>query len=192
MPTTSVSLLGRLREHPADDDWRRLVDIYEPFIRHWLREPALRDDRNDLVQDVLTILVRELPRFERQRAGSFRAWLRMVTSNRVNQWWRQRVGRPAAEGGSAAALELAQLADPASAVSQQWDIEHDRHVAQRLLELLEPEFTTHTWQAFRRQAVDGLSPADVAAELGTSVNAVLVAKSKVLSRLRQEAQDLLE
>jgi RNA polymerase sigma-70 factor, ECF subfamily len=192
VPATPVSLLDRLRRQPAAADWRRLVEVYEPFIRHWLRDPALRNDREDLIQDVLAVLVRELPRFERRRAGSFRAWLRTVTVNRVSQWWRQRQARPAAAGGTDAAYGLAQLEDPHSALSRQWDVEHDRHVAQRLLDLLEPEFSAHSWKAFRRQAVDGVPAADVAAELSTTVNAVLVAKSKVLSRLREEAQGLID
>src|SRR5437763_957791 len=89
---------------------------------------------------------------------------------------------PGAEGGSVSQPPLSRL----------WDAEHDQHVARRLLELLEPEFSAHTWQAFRRQALDGVPPIAVAAEMATTVNAVLVAKSKVLSRLRHEARGLLD
>jgi hypothetical protein len=30
---TSPSLLGRLAAAPADDDWRRLLDLYQPLLR---------------------------------------------------------------------------------------------------------------------------------------------------------------
>src|SRR5262245_10965659 len=82
---TSVSLLDRLRAaRPDDPDWRRLQDIYLPMIHLWLgRVPGLRDEAADLAQEVLMVVVREIPRFERQREGSFRAWLRQVTVNRV-------------------------------------------------------------------------------------------------------------
>jgi RNA polymerase sigma-70 factor (ECF subfamily) len=192
VPVTSVSLLDRLRSQPSPNDWQRLLDVYEPFIRQWLRDRALSEDRDDLVQDIMAVLVRELPRFKRQRPGSFRAWLRIVTAHRVSLWWRQRRGPARGAGGSAAVVELAELEDPASPVSRQWDLDHDRHVAQRLLEMLESEFSPHTWRAFRRQAVDGLPAAEVAAEMGTTVNAALVAKSKVLARLREEARELLD
>jgi RNA polymerase sigma-70 factor (ECF subfamily) len=174
VPVTSVSLLDRLRSQPSPNDWQRLLDVYEPFIRQWLRDRALSEDRDDLVQ------------------GSFRARLRIVTAHRVSLWWRQRRGPARGAGGSAAVVELAELEDPASPVSRQWDLDHDRHVAQRLLEMLESEFSPHTWRAFRRQAVDGLPAAEVAAEMGTTVNAALVAKSKVLARLREEARELLD
>ncbi|HEY1378771.1 MAG TPA: sigma-70 family RNA polymerase sigma factor [Gemmataceae bacterium] len=192
MADTPVSLLDRLRDRPDPQSWDRLIQVYEPFLRRFLRDPALQSDADDLLQDILTVLVRELPKFRRQRTGSFRAWLRTVAVNRVNAWWRQKAGRPAAAGGTDAAVRLAELADPASGLSRQWDAEHDRHVARRLLELLEPEFTPGTWAAFRRQVVDGLPASAAAAELGISVNAALLAKSRVLRRLRDEAAGLID
>jgi RNA polymerase sigma-70 factor (ECF subfamily) len=183
---TSESLLERLRLRPDEESWQRLLAVYEPFIRRFLRDPALQSDADDLAQDILAVLVRELPTFRRQRCGSFRAWLRTITVHRVHEWWRRQRGRPA--GGS----QLDQLADPASVLSRLWDAEHDRHVARRLLELLEPEFTPGTWRAFHRQVLDGATASEAAAELGMTVNAVLIAKSRVLRRFREEIAGLLD
>ena len=72
-----------------------------------------------------------------------------------------------------------------------WDREHDEYVARRLLNLMEPEFAERTWRAFRRQVLDGIKADEVARELGTTVNAVLLAKSRVLNRLRQEGRGLM-
>ncbi len=87
---------------------------------------------------------------------------------------------------------LDQLEDPASNLSRRWDREHDQHVLERLLELIEPDFRPATWQAFRRQVIDGASPETVAAELGLTVNAVLIAKSRALSHLRRNAAGLVD
>jgi RNA polymerase sigma-70 factor (ECF subfamily) len=192
VPTTSASLLDRLRAGRDDAAWERLVRVYEPFIRRRLSDPALAPHVDDLTQDVLAVLVRELPKFDRRRVGSFRAWMRTVTVNRAREHLRNHAGRPAAEGGTSAGDRLAQLADPASGLSRQWDAEHDRHVAQKLLDLIEPEFSPQMWAAFRRQVVDGEKAAAVAAALGTTVNAVLLAKSRVLRRLRDESAELLD
>src|SRR5207302_1629515 len=78
---TSVSLLDRLKvARPDASDWQRLQGIYLPLIQRWLgRVPGLGDEAGDLAQEVFLVVVRELPRFERRREGSFRAWLRKVT-----------------------------------------------------------------------------------------------------------------
>jgi RNA polymerase sigma-70 factor (ECF subfamily) len=195
MSETSASLLDRLRLRPDDASWRRLVDLYTPLIRHWLRRASVPEaDADDLVQEVLTAVVAELPRFcyDRDR-GSFRAWLRVVTTNRLRAFWRAQHGRPTATGDSAFREQvLDQLADPHSDLSRLWEREHDQHVARRLLALLEPEFEPSTWHAFRRVVLDGLKAAEAAAELGLSVNAVFIAKSRVLRRLRQEMAGLTD
>jgi len=189
---TPISLLERLRANPDAVVWQRLVDLYMPLIRGWLqRDPTLRDEADDLVQDILGILVRELPHFDHRHPGAFRGWLRTITINRLNAHWRQRRRQPQPVGGSGPESLLSQLEDPASALSRRWDQEHDWHVAHRLLDLLEPEFTAGTWKAFRRVVLEERKPAEVAVELGLSVNAVLLAKSRVLRRLREEGRGLL-
>ena len=61
MAETSVSLLQRLRQQPEETDWQRLVEMYSPLIRTWLRQQArgLRE-ADDVVQDVLAVVVRRL------------------------------------------------------------------------------------------------------------------------------------
>jgi RNA polymerase sigma-70 factor (ECF subfamily) len=194
MYETSVSLLERLRRQPDEASWQRLVDLYTPLLRGWLRRQFVpHEDVDDLVQDVLAVLVRELPDFHYDRhKGSFRGWLKTVTLNQLRMWWRSRQGRPLGSGDSAMARKLDELADPHSALSRLWEREHDQHVVRRLLELSEGVFEATTWQAFRRVALDGADPAAVAAELGLSLNAVYLAKYRVLRHLRQESQGLTD
>jgi RNA polymerase sigma-70 factor, ECF subfamily len=192
---TSVSLLDRLKAaEPDDPQWRRLHDIYEPWILHWLaRVPDLGDEARDITQEVLMVLVRELPKFSRQRDGSFRRWLSNILLNRVRTHWKQRKRRPRVGlGGESAEDFAAQLADPTSALSRQWDREHDQFVLQRLMATVEHDFNKTTWEAFRRCALAGESPTIVAAHLGVTVNAVLTGKSRILRRLREEAAGLID
>src|SRR5207244_98923 len=131
--------------------------------------------------------------FQREpRTGAFRRWLRSITVNCVRDLWKARRGKAAAGGGSDVLEVLAQLEDPASDLSQLWDQEHDRHVTQRLLEYIKPRFAPTTWRAFQRVTLDGAAPDAVAAELGISVNAVFIAKSRVLTLLRQEGEGLID
>jgi len=192
MNPTSVSLLDRLKvARPDASDWNRLQGIYLPLISRWLaRVPGVGEEAADLAQEVFVVVIREIPRFQRQREGSFRAWLRQVTVNRARTHRKRRHRRPAA------LLDLADgfldsLADPNTDLAREWDLDHDRHVFEKLLAIVQPDFSPTTWDAFRRFAVDGLPAARVAEEMGLTVNAVLQAKSRILKRLREEAGELL-
>lgn len=135
-------------------------------------------------------MVSEIGRFEHnQNPGAFRAWLRGLTVNRLRVLWRT---RQPATSGEAILEQLRQLEDPSSALSRSWDDEHDHHVATKLLEAIRLEFQPATWHAFEATVRDGRPTAEVAAELGISLNAVLIAKSRVIKRLREKAAGLID
>jgi RNA polymerase sigma-70 factor (ECF subfamily) len=190
---TSASLLERLRTAPDEAAWQRLDDLYRPLIRRWLaRDPSLTTEAEDVVQEVMAVLVRELPGFQRQRTGSFRRWLRTITAHRLAAYYRSRQNRPQTIGAFGEECLLTGLADPDSELARQWDEEHDRYVLRRLMDLIEPMFEPKTLEAFRRVIFDGAAPRQVAEELGMTYAAVALAKSRVLSRLRQEAEGLID
>jgi RNA polymerase sigma-70 factor (ECF subfamily) len=189
---TSFSLLDRLKAAtPEASDWNRLQGIYLPLVERWLsRVPGLGDESADLAQEVLVVVFREIPRFERRREGSFRAWLRQVTVNKILNYRRQRQRRPTV-GLDPADGFLERLSDPNGDLAREWDRDHDKHVVEKLLAIVRSDFTPTTWEAFRRFGVDGVPAVRVAEELGLSENAIILAKSRVLKRLREEAGDLL-
>jgi RNA polymerase sigma-70 factor (ECF subfamily) len=186
MDETSASLLDRLAAGPSDADWRRLYDLYAPLLRGWAARAGVpAADADDLVQEVMLAVHRDVGRFDRRGPGAFRAWLWRVLANRLREHARRRPADPATPA------RLAELEDADGRLSRLWDREHDAHVARQLLARAESDFAPATWAAFRRQVLDGEPAAAVAAELGLSVNAVLIAKSRVLRRLRAEAGGLL-
>src|SRR5438128_2400824 len=138
MAETSFSLLDRLRLQPDAESWRRLVDLYTPLIQGWLRRHGVPPaDADDLTQDVMAVLVRELPQFKHnQQRGAFRHWLRAVTINRLRALWRARQTRPLGTGDSDLLKLLDEWEDPDSGMSRLWDQQHDQYVARRLMELV--------------------------------------------------------
>jgi RNA polymerase sigma-70 factor (ECF subfamily) len=62
----------------------------------------------------------------------------------------------------------------------------------RALEMLQHEVEERTYQAFWRAAVEGHAAADIAADLGLTVNAVYLAKGRLLRRLREEFGELID
>jgi RNA polymerase sigma-70 factor (ECF subfamily) len=190
---TSVSLLERLTGAPTDDDWRRLDDLYRPLLRTWMARAGVpASDVDDLVQDVLLVVFRKIGGFERRGQGAFRAWLRTILANRVRDHFRGQKYLPTATGDSDFLLRLDELQSPDSALSRLWDREHDEHVAAALIQRVQGEFTPVTWEAFRRHVMEGEPAVQVAEALGLSLNSVLLAKSRVLKRVRQELAGLVD
>jgi RNA polymerase sigma-70 factor (ECF subfamily) len=193
MTETRQSLL--LRAQAGEQNaWNDLTDLYRPLIIGWVQSQGVpARDLDDLSQEVLLSVVKSLPSFEHAgHRGAFRSWLRTIVCSRTIDYWRSAERGHQADGGSGATAALQQIADPNSDLNRRWDEEHDRYVLDCLLDLVEEEFEPTTVRAFRRLALDGASGAEVAAELGLSVAAVYVAKSRVLQRIRQEAEGLID
>ena len=72
------------------------------------------------------------------------------------------------------------------------ETEYRQQLAMRALELMQADFQPATWKACWEHAACGRPAAEVAAELGLTVNAVYLATSRVLRRLRQELEGLLD
>jgi RNA polymerase sigma-70 factor, ECF subfamily len=194
MNTTSLGLLNRLkRAQPGAVEWRRFQDMYLPLVRSWLfRVPGIGDEADDLAQEVMVVLMRELANFVRIRDGSFRAWLRQITVNRIRAFSKTRRRQPLVGLGRESDQLLDQLEDPASDLAQQWDRDHDKHVFQKLQASVQPDFEPKTWEAFVLFALEERPAAEVSDKLGISEGAVIQAKFRILKRLREEAGELLD
>jgi RNA polymerase sigma-70 factor (ECF subfamily) len=182
--STSLSLLERLHQPDEQAGWQKFVDLYTPLLFACGRRLGLsHDEAADLVQDVLVILVQQLPHFVHNGRQSFRGWLKTVVRN---CWLNRRphVRRP----------PLDAVAEPATPDPVGELIERDylHSLSTRALQLMQTDFEPTTWQACWQTAVEGRPAAEVAAELGLSVGAVYVARSRVLARLRAELQGLME
>lgn len=194
MQETSLSLLQRLASDRNDADWQRMLAIYRPFMFQRIATyPALVDQAEDIVQEVMLVLLRELPVFQRQRTGSFRAWLRGIVLNQLRYAVRRAQRTPLPVGQNEKLVGLIEdLADPQSLASMEFDKEHDKAVFRQAAETVKQEFQETTWKAFLRHAWNGEPVKEVASDLGISANSVLLAKSRVTRRIREEVQGLIE
>lgn len=182
---TSITLLENLAHQAADGDWQRFVKLYQPLLRAWmLRAGVATDDTDDLAQDLLLIVFRKVSKFKRMHQGAFRSWLRSILAYRLRDYFRARHRRPIATGDHEFIRQLTELESPNSVLSRQWDREHDEHLLCSVMSLVQEHFTPVTWEAFRQQVLEGAPAAEVAKRLGLSVNSVLLAKSRVLKRMR--------
>ncbi len=190
---TSLSLLQRIRQGDATG-WNRVVELYSPLIYHWCRRWGVEGaDADDVLQEVFQAASQSIGEFRRERAGdTFRGWLRAISRHKILSFWRGRSRQPEAAGGSEAWRRLEEAPEPDEASEDVVDAEQTSALFHRALGLLRGEFAERTWQAFWRATVDGQPAPAVAEELGMTANAVRMAKSRVLHRLREELGDLVQ
>ena len=190
-PSTSISLLDRVcRDDP--EAWRQLVELYGPVVFGWARSRGLgSEDSADVTQDVFLSVARSIASFHRIDRGAFRGWLWTIARSKWNDQYRRMADQPPARGGSTALQQLyAAAGDPDDAPPP--TEQEQQSFYHRAIGLLQSRFDTQTWRAFWRTAVDGVSPDQVADELGMSRWAVYKARSRVLHRLRSELAGLDE
>lgn len=187
MNATSVTLLEQLRQPgPSQDAWVRFVHLYTPLLFFWSRKLGMRDaEAADLVQDVFAILVQKLPNFEYDQHKGFRNWLRTVL---LNKWRNHLRNKPPLVLDNGYINAAADPHDPEALT----EAEYQEHLLSHALEFMRGQFSDKTWKACWEHVVMGRPAVEVAAELEISVGTVYVAKSRVVSRLRQQMAGLFD
>jgi len=164
------------------------VQLYTPLIYHWALQTGLgATEASDLVQDVFLVLVKELQNFQYDGQRSFRAWLKTVTLNK----WREHLRRQLPRARVIANGNLPETECPITTELLE-ETEYRRRLVRWAMQIVQSDFEAATWNAWCGFVIDGRPAKEVAAELGLSVNAVYLAKGRVLARLREELKGLAE
>ena len=175
--------MDQLRGSNPGPAWGRFVRLYTPLLDHWAGKSGVPvADRADLIQEVFVVLIRVAPTFQYEPGRSFRAWLHTVFANKWKDACRKK--SPGLLGSDANAIP--------AAIPPIDEAEYRAVLVARAAKLIEADFNAATWQAFQRTAVEEQPVAKVAAELGLTANAVYLARSRVLARLRHELAGLLD
>jgi RNA polymerase sigma-70 factor, ECF subfamily len=188
--TISTTLLQRVRTKDQFA-WSQLVALFGPLVYHWARKASLPEsDAADIVQDVFLAVHKGVHGFDRAReGGTFRGWLRQITRHKVCDIIQRRTKQIPAEGGTDAQIRFANFVDP---MGEDTDAAEElAGLAQRALGLIRNEFTEKTWLAYHATAIAGKPVNVVAVELGMSLGAIYVARTRVNQRLKEELEGLM-
>jgi RNA polymerase sigma factor (sigma-70 family) len=186
-PTTRPSLLVRLCNPQDERAWHEFTAIYSPLIYRLARRKGLQDaDAADLVQEVLRAVASAIDRFEPDPArGPFRNWLFRIAHNLMMNFLANQGRHPRGRGGD----DVVSLLEIPAVASQEdsalFELEFRRQLFQWASEQIREEFHASTWSAFWKTWVEGKKPKDVAAEIGMSLGAIYMARSRVVARLRE-------
>jgi RNA polymerase sigma-70 factor (ECF subfamily) len=189
-PVTRASLLLRIRDSRDSDAWSQFVEVYAPLIYGYARRHGLQDaDAVDLVQDVLRTVSSAVKKLNYDsKVGSFRGWLLTVARTRLSDLVSRRQS-PGRGTGESAIHELLRN-QPAATAEEEWNADYERRLFAWAAERVREEIQETTWQAFWQTTVEGKSGKEVSAALGMTVAAVYLAKSRVMSRLKEQLRIL--
>ncbi len=179
--STSLGMVAGLRADRAPA-WERFVNLYATLLDHWFRRDcAPESEWPDLRQEVFLAVALALPDYRHEPGtGAFRGWLRVIARRK----WIDRVRVKFPTPDTPLLADIPAPAPEEASAEQQV-------LFRRALDLVKTDFGADAWQAFWRVAVEGEIPADVAAALRMTLNAVYLAKGRVLRRLREEFADFL-
>jgi RNA polymerase sigma-70 factor (ECF subfamily) len=188
---TSVTLLARLSgADSAAPAWGEFLRRYGPQVLSWCRHWRLQEaDAEDVAQDVLLRVSRQMKTFRYDPGRSFRGWLKTVTRAAWNDWLdaRRRTAQGSGDTSARAALESVTARDDLVA---RLETEFDRELLDTASAAVRGRVDPKTWDAFRLTAVEGLPGAAAAEQLGMKVTAVYVAKGRVQKMLQEEVKTL--
>lgn len=192
IPPTRASLLLRLRDPRDEAAWAEFIDLYAPLVYGYGRKQGLQDaDAADLSQEVLGAVAGAVGRLEYDPyRGSFRNWLFTVVRRKLSNWRRSQRNRPG--GGVPEADRLLEQCPVPEEEAAEWEAEWERRLFAWACEQIRRNVADSTWQAFWRTAIDDQPGKEVAADLGLSVAAVYLARSRILARLKELVRSVQE
>jgi RNA polymerase sigma factor (sigma-70 family) len=189
--STSSSLVARLRHTPADAPaWEEFVRRYGPRIHDWCRSWGLQDaDAQDVSQNVLVDIARQMRTFRYDPAGSFRGWLKTLT----HRAWCDFVGshqQRVRGSGDSDVRRLLLGIEARDDLARKIEEEFDRQMLEEAMAEVRQRLEPNSWEAFRLLAFEGLTGNAAAARLGMKVGAVYVAKNRVQKLLKEAIRRL--
>jgi len=169
--------------------WEEFVRIYGRQVIRWCRHHGLQaTDAEDVAQDILAKFWKMAGSFEYDPQRRFRGYLRQMVVSAVSDWSSRRATRPM-KGGDDAEEVLTSLPardDLVSRIEEAYDTELLGVAMNAVKARVEP----HTWKAFELLALEGLSGAEVATQLGIKQNTAYVARKKVQRMIREAVESL--
>ena len=207
IPETSTTLLRDLAQDSQHARWAEFVERYRPMMETFMRERFPTVEADDVIQETLIALIETLPvyHYSPEEKGSFHNYLTGILRNKalrqlgkdkrqaelVDGMRRSRGDTPyqTADSGAGNAMlaDFGRAGSPLpaeyAADEQSWR-EALMEIALRQL-LADDTVHARTREVFRRVAVNGEKPEDVASDFGITRNAVYQMKDRMMTRLRE-------
>lgn len=189
--SASSGLLSRVRASDAAA-WKRLTDLYSPWVYSLARRGGVGEsEAADISQEVFLVAATRIQSFRRDEPGqSMKKWLGHIARNKIGDWLRSQKHLPKPIGGEHAVVDQIAESDGHLRDGEDWDDESV--LVRRAIELIRSDFSDSSWICFRRMVLEDCSAVEIAEDMQMSAKAVRQAKYRVLHRLREEFEGLID
>jgi len=184
-------LIVRLKDEQNELAWEEFVVQYEAFLQRFaVRQGVPERHVADVVQNILLAIARSIDGWQPDgQAASFRRWLATVARNVVIKFMTRERRQASGQGGTEV-LDLLQgvAADPDADQIRRYEHEFIVWAAEQV----RSEFIETSWAAFWATIIEGRSVSEVAAELRISPGSIYMSRSRIMARIRQQMEEVLQ
>lgn len=190
---TRQTLIQRLKDGQDEQSWEEFLRIYRPYVYTVIRNMNIsEDDADDIVQQVLLKVWKNVGEIDADPNKRFRTWLSRIAKNCVKDFIRKRVRdaerlEKVGRDETHAYLNDIRLPDIDRIAEKEWGI----HIFNLAMERIEGLFTGKAMQVFTL-SLEGMDVAEIAAKMDLKENSVYRLKNRVKDRIAQEIEVLRE
>ncbi len=186
---SSDQLVATIMGDPQSAKWAEFVEVFTPILRNYSKKYFQDLDADDLIQETFRVLIEKMPnyRYDPEADVLFRNYLIGILRNMAFEVYRQRKRQSEAV---AIWLEI-RPARSASRAESEYSAFKQAVMELAMRELLaDPAVKDQSKQIFRKVAIEGQRPADVATAFGVTRDVVDHIRSRMNARLRKIAVSL--
>lgn len=187
---TSTTLLDLCRKNDPDA-WARFLKLYKKLILFWIKEYNVPHvDSDDVLQDVMVTLSKQIVKFKKGANGKFRNWLRTIVCSRSMDYHnKNKVNRRKVPLST-----VSKIPDPkfsADNITTDQEKKERAILGRQILTMLKDICSPAHLKAFELVTVKGLTAVDAADQLNMTPENVRQINCRIRKMIRDEFGDLL-
>ena len=187
---TSTTLLDLCRKNDPDA-WVRFLKLYKKLILFWIKEYNVpHNDSDDVLQDVMVTLSKQIGKFKKGATGKFRNWLRTIVCSRAMDYHnKNKINRKKVPLSS-----VSKIPDPKFSpddITREQEKKERAILGRQILSMLKDACSPAHLKAFELVTVKGMSSVEAAKQLNLTPENVRQINCRIRKMIREEFGDLL-
>ncbi len=155
-----------------------------------LKAGLTESEAEEVVQETVVSVAKQMPTFRYDQAGSFKGWLLQITRRRIADQFRKRPpweGAPPTEGDdSTRTPTVNRIPAPEPDLEPVWDEEWKKNLVEAAMQRVKARVTPRQYQIFDLYVVKGWPVGEVKRTLNVNAARVYLAKHRVSRLVREE------